>query len=180
MEIEKRDCMCVRLRSGDKHHLRKSSDRKAEIRRRSFRSPDWFVLFDLKISSFYPPSATVLTHNLFFLFPIVFGINIFSAHLLWQNHFEVQIIYNYRHKNFILINTSKPWNSLTVLGWALHAVFENGRTDFSKICGMPIIELQGRAWNCSCLSKEASLKVLWQIIKEQKFYAKMNALVFAA
>ena len=60
--------LCVRLRSGDKHHLRKSSDRKAQTRRRSFRSPDWFVLFDLKIFSggVYPPSATSRTISFFY------------------------------------------------------------------------------------------------------------------
>ena len=41
------------------------------------RTPSWFVLFDLQIFSggVYPPSAT-LTRNLFFKFPIVFGINL--------------------------------------------------------------------------------------------------------
>ena len=60
--------LCVRLRSGDKHHLKKSSDRKAQIRRRSFRSPDWFVLFDMKIflGGVYPPSATSRTISFFF------------------------------------------------------------------------------------------------------------------
>ena len=60
--------LCVRLRSGDKQHLKKSSDRKAQIRRRSFRSPDWFVLFDLKIFSggVYPPSATSRTISFFY------------------------------------------------------------------------------------------------------------------
>ena len=43
--------------------------------RRSFRSLDWFVLFDLQIFSGYPPSATSRTIS--FLFPIVFGINFF-------------------------------------------------------------------------------------------------------
>ena len=43
--------------------------------RRSFRSLDWYVLFDLQIVSggVYPPSATSRTIS--FLFPIVFGIN---------------------------------------------------------------------------------------------------------
>ena len=70
---KKRFRLCVRLRSEDKHHLRKSSDRKAQIRRRSFRSPNWFVLFDLKISwvGVYPPSATVpQAQSLFFYFQL--------------------------------------------------------------------------------------------------------------
>ena len=67
--------MCVRLRSEDKHHLRKSSDRKAHISPMSgtnaflicaFRSED-FLRWCLS------PECN-LTHNLFFLFPIVFGI----------------------------------------------------------------------------------------------------------
>ena len=67
----------MRLRSGDKHYLRKSADRKAQIRKTfvpltgrrlicAFRSAD--------LGSVYPPSATSRT-NSFFLFPIVFGIN---------------------------------------------------------------------------------------------------------
>ena len=67
--------LCGRLRSGDKHHLRKSSDRKAQNSPVSgtnafligaFRSED-FLRWCLS------PERN-LTHNLFFLFPIVFGI----------------------------------------------------------------------------------------------------------
>ena len=67
----------MRLRSGDKHHLRKSADRKAQIRKAfvpltglicAFRSED-FLRWCLS------PERN-LAHNLFFLFPIVFGINI--------------------------------------------------------------------------------------------------------
>ena len=65
----------MRLRSGDKHHLRKSSDREAQIRKAfvpltgliCFRSED-FLRWCLS------PERN-LTHNLFFLFPIVLGIN---------------------------------------------------------------------------------------------------------
>ena len=69
--------LCVRLRSEEKHHLRKSSDRKAQISPVSgmnaflicaFRSAD-FLRWCLS------PERN-LTHNLFFLFPIVFGINL--------------------------------------------------------------------------------------------------------
>ena len=51
--------------------------------RRSFRSPDWFVLFDLQIFSggVYPPSAT--SHTISFLFPIVFGIILLRMNFLW-------------------------------------------------------------------------------------------------
>ena len=72
--------LCVRLRSGDKHHLRKSSDRKAQIRKAfvpctglicAFRSED-FLRWCLS------PERN-LTHNLFFLFPIVFVINWFTV-----------------------------------------------------------------------------------------------------
>ena len=67
----------MRLRSGDKHHLRKSSDRKAQISPASgtnaflicaFRSED-FLRWCLS------PERN-LTRNLFFLFPIAFGINL--------------------------------------------------------------------------------------------------------
>ena len=67
----------MRLRSGYKHHLRKSSDQKAQISPVSgtnaflicaFRSED-FLRWCLS-------SERNLTHNLFFLFPIVFGINL--------------------------------------------------------------------------------------------------------
>ena len=72
--------LCVRLRSGDKHHLRKSADRKAQIRKAfvpltglicAFRYAD-FLRWCLS------PERN-LAHNLFFLFPIVFGIIFFSA-----------------------------------------------------------------------------------------------------
>ena len=72
----------MRLRSGDKHHLRKSSDRKAQIRKAfvpltglicAFRSED-FLRWCLA------PERN-LTHNLIFLFPIVFGIIIFYSNL---------------------------------------------------------------------------------------------------
>ena len=62
--------------AGDKHHLRKSADRKAQIRKArvpltglicAFRSAD-FLRWCLS------PERNV-THNLF-LFPIVFGINL--------------------------------------------------------------------------------------------------------
>ena len=63
--------------------------------RRSFRSPNWFVLFDLQISQVvFIPQAQPHAQSLF-LFPIVFGINdimckgpIFDTHAplspLWQ------------------------------------------------------------------------------------------------
>ena len=66
----------MRLRSGEKHHLRKSADRKAQIRKAfvavtglicAFRSADF-------LRWCFSPEQN-LTHNLFFLFPIVFGIN---------------------------------------------------------------------------------------------------------
>ena len=67
--------LCARLRSGDKHPLRKSADRKAQIRKAfvpltglicAFRSADF-------LRGCLSPERN-LTHNLFFLFPIVFGI----------------------------------------------------------------------------------------------------------
>ena len=71
--------LCVRLRSGDKHHLRKSADRKAQISPVSgtnaslicaFRSADflrWYLSLEHNLT---------VTHNLFFLFRIIFGINL--------------------------------------------------------------------------------------------------------
>ena len=62
--------LCVRLRSGDNHHLRKSADRKAQIRKAfvpltglicAFRSAD-FLRWCL-----YPPERN-LTHSLFFFY----------------------------------------------------------------------------------------------------------------
>ena len=60
--------LCVRLRSGDKHHLRKSADRKHKSFRWAKRTPSWFVLFDLQIFSggVYPSSATSRTISFFY------------------------------------------------------------------------------------------------------------------
>ena len=57
MEIEKKR-LCFRLRSGDKHHLGKSWDRKAQISSVGVTNASWFVLFDLKIFSggVFPPA----------------------------------------------------------------------------------------------------------------------------
>ena len=65
----------MRVRLEDKHHLRKSADRKAQIRKA-------FVLLARLICAFQSAdflrwclsSKRTFTHNLFFLFPIVFGI----------------------------------------------------------------------------------------------------------
>ena len=63
----------MRLRSEDEYHLRKSADRKAQIRKAfvpltglicAFRSADFL--------RWCSSSERNLTHNLFFLFPIVF------------------------------------------------------------------------------------------------------------
>ena len=67
----------MRLRSGDKHHLRKSADRKAQISPVSGTSV--FLICAFRSADFLrwclSPERN-LTHNLFFLFPIVFGINL--------------------------------------------------------------------------------------------------------
>ena len=105
----------MKLRSEDRHHLRKSADRKAYIRKVfvpltglicAFRSAD-FLRWCLS-------SERNFTHNLFFLFPIVFGINLihffdekdgaagisivcFGAsipcHAIWQNQNEEQELF---------------------------------------------------------------------------------------
>ena len=69
--------VCVRLRLGDKLQLRKSADRKAEIRKTfSVRSPDWILCFSICRFSqvVFIPRAQPNAHSLF-LFPIVFGIS---------------------------------------------------------------------------------------------------------
>ena len=63
--------LCVRLRSGlrDKHHLGENLQiKKHKSVRRSFCSPNCFVLFDLQIFSggVYPPSATSCTISFFY------------------------------------------------------------------------------------------------------------------
>ena len=69
--------MCVRLRSGDKHHLRKPADRKAQTSLVS--GTNVFLICAFRSENFLrwclSPERN-LTHNLFFLFPIVFGINL--------------------------------------------------------------------------------------------------------
>ena len=69
--------MCARLRSGNKHHLRKSADRKAQISPVS--GTNAFLICAFRSADFLrwclSPERN-LTHNLFFLFPIVFGINL--------------------------------------------------------------------------------------------------------
>ena len=75
--------LCVRLRSGDKHYLRKSADRKAPIRKAFVRSAH-LTSTDLcfSICGFsqvvFIPRAQPHAQSLF-LFPIVFGINCYMA-----------------------------------------------------------------------------------------------------
>ena len=61
---------------GDKPYLRKSADRKAQIRKTYFSSADWFVLCDLQIFSgkVYHRDPEQPHAQSLFLFPIVFGI----------------------------------------------------------------------------------------------------------
>ena len=66
----------MRLRSGDKHHLRKSADQKAQISSVSGRHAFLFYAFrSADILRWCLSPKRNLTHNPFFLFPIVFGIN---------------------------------------------------------------------------------------------------------
>ena len=67
--------LCVRLRSGDKHHLRKSANRKAQIRNAFVLLTRLIGVFDLQIFSggVYPPSATERTIS--FSISNSFGIN---------------------------------------------------------------------------------------------------------
>ena len=73
----KKKRLCLRLRSGDKHHLRKSADRKAQISPVS--GTNAFLICAFRSADFLrwclSPERN-LRHNLFFLFTIVFGINL--------------------------------------------------------------------------------------------------------
>ena len=72
--IGNRKRLCVRLRTGDKNHLRKSSDRKVQFRK-AFVPLIGLIRSEDFLSWCLSPERN-LTHNLFFLFPIVFGIYI--------------------------------------------------------------------------------------------------------
>ena len=63
---KKKKRLCVRLRSGDKRHLRKSADRRAQIRPLSGTNA-FLICAHLRIFSggVYPPSATVRTISCF-------------------------------------------------------------------------------------------------------------------
>ena len=66
----------MRLRLGNKHHLRNLQIEKHKSVRWAERTPSWFVLFDLQIfSGVFIPQAQPHAQSLF-LFPIVFGINL--------------------------------------------------------------------------------------------------------
>ena len=64
--------LCVRLRSEDKHHLKKSADRKAQIIPVS--GTNAFLICAFRFADFLRwclSSLRNFTYNLFFLFPIV-------------------------------------------------------------------------------------------------------------
>ena len=65
----------MRLRSGDKYHLRKSSDRKAQISQVS--GTNAFMICAFRSADFLRWCLSLernLTHNPFFLFPMVFDL----------------------------------------------------------------------------------------------------------
>ena len=68
----------MRLRLGNKHHLRKPADRKAQIS--SVSGTNAFLILCFSICRFsqvvFIPQAQPHAQSLFFLFPIVFGINL--------------------------------------------------------------------------------------------------------
>ena len=67
----------MRLRSEDKHHLRKFADRKAQISPVSGKNASLICAFQsADFLRWCLSSARNLTHNLFFLFPIVFRTNL--------------------------------------------------------------------------------------------------------
>ena len=69
--------LSVRLRSEDKHHLRKSADCKAQISPVS--GTNAFLICAFRFADYLRwclSSECNLTHNLFVLFPIVFCINL--------------------------------------------------------------------------------------------------------
>ena len=77
VNVKKR--FCARLRSEDKHHLRKSADRKAQISPVS--GTNAFLICAFRSADFLRwclSSERNLTHNLFFLFPIVNLIHFFD------------------------------------------------------------------------------------------------------
>ena len=73
--------LCVRLRSEDKHHLRKSADRKAQISHGPVSGTNAFLILCFSICRFsevvFILRAQPYAQSLF-LFPIVFGINMFQ------------------------------------------------------------------------------------------------------
>ena len=83
--------LCMRLRSEDKHHLWKSADRKStKLIRKAF-VPLTGLICAFEFADFLRwclSSERILTHNLFFLFPIVFSINILTYHFLVTCNFS--------------------------------------------------------------------------------------------
>ena len=81
--------LCGRLRPGDKHHLRKSGDWKAQISPVS--GTNAFLICAFRSADFLrwclSPGCN-LPHNLFFLFPIVFSLNL--IHFLDKKKDSVQ------------------------------------------------------------------------------------------
>ena len=65
----------MRLRLGNKHHLRKSADRKAQFGERNERLPDLCFSICRFSQVVFIPQAQPHAQSLF-LFPIVFGINL--------------------------------------------------------------------------------------------------------
>ena len=65
----------MRLRSGDKHHLRKSADRKAQLRKACAFVPLTELISAFRSADFLMFIPRGLSHEQsLFLFPIVFGI----------------------------------------------------------------------------------------------------------
>ena len=102
----------MRLRSEYKHHLRKSEDRKAQISQVS--GTNAFLVCAFRSADFLRSclsSERSLTHNLFFLFPIVFSINL--IHFFDENKDSAAV------NSFICFGASMPCHAIN---------FDRGKT----------------------------------------------------
>ena len=104
--------LCVRLRSEDKHHLRKSADRKAQIRKAFFLLTGLICAFwSANFLRWCLSSKRNLTHNLSFLFPIDFSIyNLFQWWFFLGNHnYQANLHIHQQHNYYCLSNDFAVW-----------------------------------------------------------------------
>ena len=138
----------MRLRLGDKYHLRKSSDQKAEIRKAfvpltgllcAFRSED-FLTWCLS------PERN-RTHNLFFLFPIVFGINFLFLEFCFFSYtkfdWSLSAVRSIFSSLVVYENIIKGSVERSLLPWAIFLIFTQNRPWKSEdhLCMLFFIEM---------------------------------------